>query len=109
MGLETHIYDMVLMDLGVSSPQLDEQERGFSFYQEGPLDMRMDRDQDFKASDIINNWSKKDLIHLFQTYGEIRKPYKARRSHFKTKEKRKNQKHSGTCSVNTKTFFSKKF
>lgn len=69
-------YDLILMDLGVSSPQLDESARGFSFYQEGPLDMRMDREQTFKASDIINNWSKKDLIRLFQNYGEIRSPYK---------------------------------
>ena len=73
-GKET--YNMILMDLGVSSPQLDEKERGFSFLQDGPLDMRMDREQEFKASDIINTWSKEELIKLFQSYGEIRKPYK---------------------------------
>ena len=69
-------YDLVLMDLGVSSPQLDQKDRGFSFYQKGPLDMRMDRELKFKASDIVNSWGKKELVRLFQTYGEIRSPYK---------------------------------
>ena len=70
------MYDMILMDLGVSSPQLDDSQRGFSFYQEGPLDMRMDRQQELKADEIINTWSKEDLIKLFQSYGEIRNPFK---------------------------------
>ena len=69
-------YDLILMDLGVSSPQLDTKERGFSFYQEGPLDMRMDKRGKIKAEDIINTWSKKELVQLFQSYGEIKKPHK---------------------------------
>ena len=73
---EKRTFDLVLMDLGASSPQLDDRERGFSFYKEGPLDMRMDSKQTFTAKDIINQYSKQDLIQLFQTYGEIRNPYK---------------------------------
>lgn len=69
-------FDSILIDLGVSSPQLDEPERGFSFYHEGPLDMRMDRSQDFKASDIVNHWSEQDLIRLFQEVGEIPRPHR---------------------------------
>ena len=73
---QTKFFDLILMDLGLSSPQLDEGERGFSFYKEGPLDMRMDQRQNLKARDIINQYSKQDLIKLFKTYGEIRNPYK---------------------------------
>ena len=70
------LFDLILMDLGLSSPQLDEGERGFSFYKEGPLDMRMDQRQELKARDIINQYSKQELIQLFKAYGEIRTPYK---------------------------------
>ena len=69
-------FDFILMDLGVSSPQLDNKARGFSFYHKGPLDMRMDQRQVQTAKDIINQYSKQDLIQLFKTYGEIRRPYK---------------------------------
>ena len=69
-------FDLVLMDLGASSPQLDNKERGFSFYKEGPLDMRMDQTQILTAKDIINQYSKQELIQLFKTYGEIKNPYK---------------------------------
>ena len=68
-------FDLILMDLGLSSPQLDNKERGFSFYQEGPLDMRMDQAQTLTAKDIINQYSKQGLIQLFKSYGEIRSPY----------------------------------
>ncbi len=64
-------FDIIIMDLGVSSPQVDWAERGFSFYKDGPLDMRMDRSQLFSARDIVNHWSKKDLMDLFYKYGEI--------------------------------------
>ena len=68
-------FDLILMDLGVSSPQLDEGERGFSFNKPGPLDMRMDQTQKLKADIILNSFNKKELIDLFQTYGEIKYPY----------------------------------
>ncbi len=82
-------YDTVLMDLGVSSPQLDEAARGFSFSQNGPLDMRMDRGQKFKADDIINSWSKEELIALFQYYGEIKNPYRVVSAILRRREKKK--------------------
>jgi 16S rRNA (cytosine1402-N4)-methyltransferase len=62
--------DGVLLDLGVSSPQLDEADRGFSFIRDGPLDMRMDRRQVLTASAVVNGWSETELVRLFQEYGE---------------------------------------
>lgn len=69
-------FDVILLDLGVSSPQLDQATRGFSFYQDGPLDMRMDQRQDFCAADIINTWSESELVELFKDLGEVRSPYR---------------------------------
>lgn len=60
----------VLMDLGVSSPQLDEAERGFSFSKEASLDMRMDRSSKLTAADIVNNYSEEDLANIIYSYGE---------------------------------------
>lgn len=65
-----------LLDLGVSSPQLDEGERGFSFYHDGPLDMRMDRTKEFNAAELVNTWDDRDLTDLFKEYGEVRRPQK---------------------------------
>jgi len=62
----------ILYDLGVSSHQLKEKERGFSFKEDGPLDMRMDLSQKFNASILVNNYSEKELIRVFKTYGEER-------------------------------------
>jgi len=62
----------VLLDLGVSSPQLDEAERGFSFMQDGPLDMRMDQTRGQSAADWINTASEEDIIWVFREYGEER-------------------------------------
>ena len=62
--------DGILFDLGVSSPQIDKKERGFSFMQDGPLDMRMNRTQNFSAAQVVNEYDKKDLIDLFYSYGE---------------------------------------
>jgi 16S rRNA (cytosine1402-N4)-methyltransferase len=62
--------DAILLDLGVSSVQLDEPERGFSFQAEGPLDMRMDRSWGPTAADILNHMQEKDLADLLHRYGE---------------------------------------
>lgn len=64
--------DGVLFDLGFSSFQLEEVERGFSYIHPGPLDMRMDRDQEFTAFDVVNKYSEKELIRVFKEYGEER-------------------------------------
>ena len=63
-------FDMILADFGVSSPQLDNSERGFSFMHEGELDMRMDQTQELSAETIVNHWSEKKLIEIFERYGE---------------------------------------
>ncbi len=65
-------FDGILADLGVSSPQLDTPERGFSFRHTAPLDMRMNPHQDLTAADIINHWDERDLADTFYTYGEER-------------------------------------
>jgi len=65
--------DMVLLDLGVSSPQLDTPERGFSFREEGPLDMRMNRSAGHTAADIVNTMGERELADLIYRYGEDRK------------------------------------
>jgi 16S rRNA (cytosine1402-N4)-methyltransferase len=62
--------DGVLLDLGVSSPQLDLAERGFSFQQDGPLDMRMDRRGGATAADVVNSWDAGQLAKIFWEYGD---------------------------------------
>ncbi len=62
----------ILMDLGVSSLQLDKPERGFSFMRDGPLDMRMNQAAGLTAADIVNSWPAEKLEHLFKTFGEER-------------------------------------
>ena len=62
--------DGILFDLGVSSVQLDEAERGFSFHKDAKLDMRMDTDQSFSAYDVVNDYSKEELEKIFFNYGE---------------------------------------
>ncbi len=84
---------LILADLGVSSPQLDDAERGFSFYKDGPLDMRMDSSSQLTASEIINEWSEEELISLFITKGEVRRPQKVVN---KIVERRKEKKFSTT-------------
>jgi 16S rRNA (cytosine1402-N4)-methyltransferase len=61
-----------LFDLGVSSPQLDQAERGFSFRQDGPLDMRMDTAAALSAADVVNHYSERDLARVIKTYGDER-------------------------------------
>lgn len=62
--------DGVLFDLGVSSPQLDERERGFSYHEDARLDMRMDKDNPLSAYEVVNNYSKEQLANIFCKYGE---------------------------------------
>lgn len=70
-------FDMILADFGVSSPQLDLGERGFSFSKDGPLDMRMDQRQDLTAEKIVNGWSERELTEIFVKFGE-EKPGRAK-------------------------------
>lgn len=62
--------DGVLYDLGVSSPQFDDAERGFSYRLDAPLDMRMDQTQKLNAREVVNEWSYNDLVRIFFRYGE---------------------------------------
>ena len=64
------LYDLILIDLGVSSPQLDLPERGFSFTHDGPLDMRMDNRQSLTAETFVNSAPRKELIQILREYGE---------------------------------------
>lgn len=63
----------ILLDIGVSSAQLDQPERGFSFREAGPLDMRMDQRQKLTASDIVNHYSKEDIANILYSFGEERR------------------------------------
>jgi 16S rRNA (cytosine1402-N4)-methyltransferase len=62
----------VLFDLGVSSPQLDQQERGFSYSTDAPLDMRMDQSQELSAAQVVNSYSTRELARVLREYGEER-------------------------------------
>lgn len=64
--------DGVLFDLGVSSPQLDDSFMGFSYHNDARLDMRMDREQELSAYEVVNEYSKEDLVRIFFKYGEDR-------------------------------------
>lgn len=68
--LKIEAVDGMLFDLGVSSPQLDNPERGFSYQKEGPLDMRMNPEQKLTAKDIVNNYSQAELEKIITEYGE---------------------------------------
>jgi 16S rRNA (cytosine1402-N4)-methyltransferase len=65
-------FDGILFDLGVSSPQLDDASRGFSFMQDGPLDMRMTQGVGESAADVVNNAPEKELVRIFREFGEER-------------------------------------
>ena len=62
--------DGILFDLGVSSPQLDDASRGFSYHEDAKLDMRMNRENPLSAYEVVNNYSKEDLARIFKKYGE---------------------------------------
>ena len=72
--------DGILLDLGASSLQFDQAERGFSFQQEGPLDMRFDPQSALTAGQIVNEWSEEDLAEVLFRYGEERKSRKVARA-----------------------------
>lgn len=69
---ESLLFDGIIADLGVSSPQLDIAERGFSFRHSAPLDMRMDRQSGITAAEIVNHWKEVSLADLIYEYGEER-------------------------------------
>ena len=71
-GLSVSGVDGMLFDLGVSSPQLDDGARGFSYRTDAPLDMRMDQRQAMTASDVVNTWPQEDLRRILSQYGEER-------------------------------------
>lgn len=81
--------DGILFDLGVSSPQLDEDYRGFSFHKDAPLDMRMNKDQKLSAYEVVNNYSKEDLTKILKTYGEEKYANAIAEGIAKSREKKK--------------------
>jgi 16S rRNA (cytosine1402-N4)-methyltransferase len=70
LAAESRAFDCILADLGVSSPHLNEGNRGFSLKAEGPLDMRMDQDQALTAAAIVNTWDEQALAQILHDYGE---------------------------------------
>jgi 16S rRNA (cytosine1402-N4)-methyltransferase len=79
-------FDGILFDLGVSSPQLDDAERGFSFMQDGPLDMRMTGGSGVSAADVVNGAPLNELIRIFRDYGEERQAPRIARAIVKDRE-----------------------
>lgn len=69
-ALQIDEVDGILYDLGVSSPQLDTPERGFSYHHDAPLDMRMDQTAELTAYHVVNEWRYEDLVRIFFRYGE---------------------------------------
>ena len=79
--------DGVLLDLGISSAQLDDPERGFSFQSDGPLDMRMDRREGETAADVVNHLPEKELADLIYAHGEERKSRRIARAIVRARER----------------------
>lgn len=77
----------ILYDIGVSSPQLDEGERGFSFHKDARLDMRMDQTKNFSAYELINTYEYNDLVRIFKEYGEEKYSNNIARNIIKEREK----------------------
>ena len=85
--VEPHLkFDGILFDLGVSSPQLDDPQRGFSFMQDGPLDMRMTAGVGMSAADVVNGASLNELIRIFREYVEERHSLRIARAIVKDRE-----------------------
>jgi len=85
--LETSEVNGILLDLGVSSLQLDSLDRGFSFSKEGPLDMRMDRTQGITAEDLLKRLSEREMADVFWKYGEERKSRRVARAIIQERKK----------------------
>lgn len=88
-GLNIKAADGMLFDLGVSSPQLDDIERGFSYMNDAPLDMRMDRDAKLTAWNVVNEWSEGELKRILFEYGEERYAPKIASAIVRRREKEK--------------------
>lgn len=96
MRQEAGMFGGVLLDLGISSPQVDQAGRGFSFLQDGPLDMRMDRCQALTARDIVNRWTEEELARCFREFGEVREARRVARAIVRAREK---QEIAGTAAL----------
>ena len=81
--------DGAIFDLGVSSPQLDNKERGFSYHEDARLDMRMDKDNKLDAYYVVNNYSLNDLTRIFREYGEDKFAYQIAKKIVNEREKKK--------------------
>ena len=81
--------DGFLFDLGVSSVQLDNAERGFSYHYDAPLDMRMNKESSFSAYNVVNEYTEKDLIRIFFEYGEEKYSKSIARNIIKYRENKK--------------------
>ena len=81
--------DGILFDLGVSSVQLDDETRGFSFHKDAKLDMRMDRNQNFSAYNVVNEYEYKDLYRILRDYGEEKYASSIAKNIIKYREKKK--------------------
>ena len=71
MSENVTLVDGIIFDLGLSSPQIDNPAKGFTFMQDAPLDMRMDKTNKLSAKDVVNNYKEEELIHIFYKYGEV--------------------------------------
>ena len=85
LGIEK--VDGILMDLGVSSPQFDNPERGFSYREDAPLDMRMDQDKEKTAATVLNTYSLNDLTRVLRDYGEEKFAFQIAKNIVKQREK----------------------
>lgn len=81
--------DFILMDIGVSSPQFDDPERGFSYRFDAPLDMRMDQNDKLTAYEIVNNYDEKELYRVFQELGEVKNARPVIKAILKRREEKK--------------------